>query len=262
MSQEQMNTEVPNAGRVYDYVLGGHHNFEADRQAAGFMLSLLPSTPKWVRMLRQFLQEAAYQLAEEGYDKFLDLGSGLPTADHIHSQVPNAKVIYVDNDPVTVAYGTDILGDNPNARYIQGDVGDIDAILNSPIVQEMFGDDRKVVIGLNAITCFFTEDKNKEIVQKLYDWAAPGSKLFATFETKDPNLSTPKVDQFIGMFNQMGTYYEFTTLHGAIEMMKPWEADERGFQTLAEWLDVADQFTDDDYEGVDLQFYGAILEKK
>lgn len=260
--QIDINPNFPNAGRVYDYVLGGHHNFEADRQAAGYMISLLPSTPKWVRMLRQFLQEAAFQLAEEGFVNFLDLGSGLPTADHIHSQIPQAKVVYVDSDPVTVAYGMEILQGNPNARYLQADARDIDTILNAPILSEMFGDNRKIAIGFNAMSCFFTDEENKRIVTAVYNWAAPGSKLFGTFEVKNPALTTPQIEQFIGMFNQMGVYYQFTTLPEAIEMMKPWEADARGFKPLSKWLQLQDQFNQADYEGVDLEFYGAILEKR
>jgi O-methyltransferase involved in polyketide biosynthesis len=253
-------TDVPNAGRVYDYVLGGHHNFEADRGAANFMISLLPSTPKWVRMLRQFLREAVRQLTEEGFDKFLDLGSGLPTADHIHSAAPDAKVIYVDSDPVTVSYGMEILQGNPNVRYIEADMSDVDAILNSPILKEMFGDDRKVVIGLNAVTCFFSDEENKKIMQALYDWAAPGSKIFATFETKNPALTTPKIEQFLAMFNQMGTYYQFTTPEESKAFMEPWVV--QSYKPLAEWLGVEDHFTEEDREGVELEFYGAIFEKK
>ncbi len=261
MDTQQLDTNVPNAGRVYDYVLGGSHNFEADRGAAEYMISLIPSTRKWVRMLRQFLQEATLQLAEEGFDKFLDLGSGLPTAEHIHSLIPGAKVVYVDVDPVTVLYGTELLGGVENARYVQADARDVGVILNSPTVQEMFGDDHKVVIVLNAMLCFFTEEEAKQMVQALYDWAAPGSKLFATFECKNPALTTPNIEAFVGMFNQMGAYYEFTTPEQSLEIMKPWQVDEKGLRPLSAWLDVADQFNEADHEGVELEFYGAIFEK-
>ncbi len=254
-------TAIPNAGRVYDYVLGGHHNFEADRQAAEYMISLIPSTRKWVRMLRMFMHEAAQQLADEGFDRFLDLASGLPTEEHIHLTVPHARVIYVDNDPVVVSYGTEILGDNPRAKYIQADIRDIDAILNSPVIETLFGDERRVAIGFNAVTCFLTEEEVSQIAQALYDWAAPGSKLFATFETKDPNLMTPKMEQFLAMFDQMGSPYHFLTLEQSKELMKPWTADERGFRPLAEWLGLQDQITEEDREGVNLEFYGAFLVK-
>lgn len=256
------DTSIPNAGRVYDYVLGGHHNFEADRQAAEYMISLVPSTRKWVRMLRMFMHEAVLLLADEGFDHFLDLASGLPTVEHIHQTVPQAQVIYVDNDPVVVAYGTQLLEGNPRVRYLQADIRDIDALLSSPVITEMFGDERKVAIGFNAVTCFLTEEETKRIAQALYDWAAPGSKMFATFETKNPSLMTPKMQQFVDMFDQMGSPYHFLTLEQAQEFMKPWEAVEQGFRPISEWLGIQDQITEADREGVELEFYGAILAKK
>ncbi len=261
MADDADQTNLPNAGRMYDYSLGGNHNFEADRQAAEFMISLVPSSRKWVRMLRMFLQEAIVQLAEQGFDKFLDLASGLPTEDHISSRVPGAHVIYVDSDPVVVAYGTEILGDNPSVRYIQEDIRNIDNILSSPAIQALFGDDRKVVFGLNAITCFLSEEELQHILRALYDWAAPGSRLFASFETKTPGAMTPKMKQFTDTFAQLGSPYYFMTLEQAQELVKPWTPDQRGFQPLGEWLGIEDQISEADREGVGLEFYGAIFEK-
>lgn len=257
-----IDSTIPNAGRVYDYVLGGTHNFEADRQAAEYMISLVPSTRKWVRMLRMFLQEAVLRLSQEGFDCFLDLASGLPTVDHIHWVVPHAKVIYVDNDPIVIVYGTQLLEGNPRVRYIEADIREIDGLLRSPVIPELFGDNRKVAIGFNAVTCFLTEEEIRRIARALYEWAAPGSKIFATFETKDPNLMTPRMQQFLEMFDRMGSPYYFLTLEQSIELMKPWEADEPGFRPLAEWLGVEDQITEEDREGVGLEFYGAILVKR
>ncbi len=251
----------PNAGRVYDYLLGGHNNYEIDRQTAEYLLSLLPSIRKWVRMLRLFLQEATSLLVDEGFDKFLDLGSGLPTASHIHATAPETRVIYVDVDPATVAFGRELLKERPHASYITGDITNIDAVLNAPIIEHMFGKDRRVAIGLNAVLSYITQAQAQEIVQKLYDWAAPGSKLFATFETRNPAMTTPQMEQFLAMFQQMGTNYRFTTLGQAQDMMKPWRANARGYLPLYTWLDIEDQFSEKDHEGIDLQFYGAILVK-
>ncbi len=259
--QTSIDPSVPNAGRVYDYVLGGQHNFEADRQAAEYMISLVPSTRKWVRMLRTFQYEIAQRLAAEGWRYFLDLASGLPTEDHIHSVVPDAKVVYVDNDPVTVAYAREILGDNPNVRYLKADIRDIDAILNAPEIEEIFGAERKVVIGFNGISVFLRESEYAPLIQALYDWAAPGSRLYATFETKNPELTTPKMEQFLAMFQQMGSPYYFITPERALELMQPWKPVTDGFRPIASWLGVEDQITEEDREGVELEFYGALMEK-
>lgn len=261
MEIKEINTNIPSGSRVYDYTLGGSHNFEADRQAAEFMFSLLPSTPKWVRLLRSFMQEAAARLGEEGYDKFLDLGSGLPTADHIHAILPEARIIYTDFDPVTVTYGQELIKDAPNARFLEADVRNLDSILNSPVVAELFGDDRRVVIGLNGMTCFFQEEELQQIFGRLYEWAAPGSKLFCTFETKSPHLTTPKLDQFLGMFAQMGSPYYFLTPDQSKTLIHPWKVDGDSYKPITEWLDAPDLITAEDREGVELEFYGAILTK-
>ncbi|MDJ0763132.1 MAG: SAM-dependent methyltransferase [Myxococcota bacterium] len=259
--ENQDTTGIPNAGRVYDYLLGGHHNYEVDRRAAEFMTSLVPSTPKWVRKLRRFLHYAVSQLAKEGFDRFLDLASGLPTKEHIHSTAPESNVIYMDINPGVVVYGTQILDGNPRARYLEVDIRDMATIVNSPIVKEMLGETPKVGIGFNAVTCFLTEDEAQHIVQTLYNWAAPGSKMFVTFETKDPNLMTPKMQQFLDMFAQMGSPYYFTTLEKAKELIKPWKEDGPGLRPLDEWLDLQGDTASEDREGVGLEFYGAMLKK-
>lgn len=256
-----MDTSVPNAGRIYDYVLGGSHNFEADRQAAEYMMSLVPSTRKWVRMLRMFMYTSIQQLSQEGFDQFLDFASGLPTVDHIHQTLPESKVVYTDNDPAIVNYALEIIGDNEKVRYIEADIRDVQAIVNSPLVEDLFGDDRRVAIGFNAVTNFLTHEELQHMLQSLYDWAAPGSKLYATFETKDPDKMTPKMQQFVDMFEQVGSPYHFLTFEECQTLVKPWEPDEKGFQPLATWLGIEDQMTEADSEGVGLQFYGVHLVK-
>ena len=253
--------DIPNAARVYDYVLGGSCNYDADRQAAEFMLSLVPSTRKWVRYLRNYLHATVRQLAAEGFDRFLDLASGLPTEDHIHSTAPGAKVVYVDIDPLVVETGSEIIGNNPNARYIEADVRNIEEILASPIVREMVGDGRKVAVGLNAVTCFLTETEIQKIMHALYQWAPTGSKLYATFETKIPDLMSPGLQQLIDTFAQMGSPYHFLTLEKSRELVHPWMVDANGFQPLARVLGVESEVTDADREGVGLEFYGAVLQK-
>ncbi len=262
-SSNSLNVEVPNAARVYDYSLGGSHNFEADRQAAGYMFSLVPSTQKWVRMLRAFLQESASQLWDEGFTHFVDLASGLPTEDHIHQVVPDAKVIYSDVDPLTVSMGQEMVADNPNILYLEKDVRQAKELIESSQAQEFLGKQKKVVFGLNGITVFLTPSEIRSLFQDLYDWAAPGSKLYITIESKDPDLSTPKWEQFVGMFAQMGSPLQIYSLEESLEMSKPWTVDSRGIVPVREFLKLPEDYvTEEDHEGVGLEFYAAIMEKK
>ncbi|MGQ9827114.1 MAG: SAM-dependent methyltransferase, partial [Roseiflexus sp.] len=112
-------SETPNAARIYSYTLGGSYYLPVDRAAAEYMFSLVPSTPKWVRMLRSFLQHAARRLWVEGLTHFIDFASGLPTDDHIHHVLPDARVVYSDLDLETYNLAQQPVGHLPNVLYLR-----------------------------------------------------------------------------------------------------------------------------------------------
>ncbi|EYF03661.1 SAM-dependent methyltransferase [Chondromyces apiculatus] len=257
------NPQFPNAARLYDYVLGGTRNFEPDRLAAQQMAKLLPSMPKWIRMLRASLQQFAVRLADEGFTHFIDFGSGLPTEDHIHASAPNARVIYSDKDPDTVAQAHTLLAGNPKVLYLQSDVFDAKTMLASEAVQQFLGGERRVAFGASGLAVFMSEEQLRTFCRDLYDWAAPGSKLFFTYETKDPAKTTPAWEQFVGAFHAMGEPFRLFSLEEYLAMTPPWTVDAHGAMPLAEFLGhPADYMTDADREGLGLEFYAVILEKK
>lgn len=256
----EFETPYPNAARIYDYTLGGTINFEPDRMAAEAMFKLLPSTRKWVGMLRSFIQEAAKSLHDEGFNQFLDLASGLPTQDHVHAVLPAARVVYNDIDPLTVSYGQKVLAGNPNVQYIAGDVRDLDAILNSTAVQELINLDEKVAIGFNGINVFLTPEEIQHIAQTLYDWSPPGSKIFLNYETKNPDKTTPEFEQFLGMFAATGSPMHLHSLEQNLAWMAPWQVEK--VAPVAEFLGLPEgHMKPEDHEGLDLQFYAAIMKK-
>src|SRR5436190_6344574 len=117
MSQDSIvDATRPNAGRIYDYMLGGHHNFEVDRQVADQVARLVPTLAKIMRLQRWALQDIATELTQvRGFDLIVDFASGLPTNDHMHTVVPKGtKVIYSDRDPVVVEYAHEILAGIPD----------------------------------------------------------------------------------------------------------------------------------------------------
>lgn len=99
-----LDLDKPSAARVYDHLLGGAHNFAADRQLAGDFLSALPSARDVARLNRAFLRRAVVFMAEQGIRQFLDVGSGIPTAGNVHEIAqgvdPQARVVYVDYEAV------------------------------------------------------------------------------------------------------------------------------------------------------------------
>ncbi|CAM3229491.1 hypothetical protein G4177_24160 [Corallococcus sp. ZKHCc1 1396] len=259
-----VNPQVPDAARIYDYTLGGTHNFEADRQAAEALFSLLPSTRKWVRMLRSCLQVAAKRLSSEGFTHWVDFASGLPTNDHVHGVLPpDVKVLYSDINPLTMAQARVLLGDDPRVCYLECDIRQAKPFLERPDVREFLGGERKVALGANGITVFLQAEENRRFFRDLYDWAAPGSKLFTTFETKDPTKTTPQWEQFVGMFKTMGEHFELFSLPEYLKLCEPWTPGPGGIQTVREFLGLPEDYiTQEDRQGVGIEFYAVILEKK
>jgi S-adenosyl methyltransferase len=255
-------TQIPNPARIYNYSIGGSHYYPADQQAAEYMFSLIPSLPKWVRMLRDFLQQAARQLRQEGFTHFVDFASGLPTSDHIHAVVPDAKVVYSDIDPYTLEQAGALVGHLPNVLYLQHDVREARSLLESPRVTEFLGGERKVALGVSGITVFLSPEEIRRILHELHDWAAPGSRLYITYETREPGLMTPKMEQFLETFRQTGAEFRLYSLEESIEMSAPWRIPQGRLPRLSEFLGLPpDAITEEDREGVGLEFYAAILEK-
>lgn len=256
-------TDIPNAARIYNYTLGGSHFHPADKAAADYMFSLVPSTPKWVRMLRDFLQQAGRRLYADGFRHFVDFASGLPTDEHVHAVLgPDARVVYSDVDPYTVKQGQRMVAGLPNVLYLSHDVRDARALLESPRVTEFLGGERRVALGMNGITVFLSPEEIRRLFHELYEWAAPGSRLYITYETKQPGLMTPRMQQLIDLFGQVGSPFWMYSLEESIELSAPWRIPDGGIQPIADFLGMpAGYVTDDDREGVGLEYYAAILEK-
>jgi hypothetical protein len=256
-------TDIPNAARIYNYTLGGSLFHPADQAAAEYMFSLVPSTPKWVRMLRDFLQQAARRLYADGFRHFVDFASGLPTDEHVHAVLgPDARVVYSDADPYTVRQGQRMVAGLPNVLYLDHDVRGARALLESPRVTEFLGGERRVALGMNGITVFLSPDEIRALFRDLYDWAAPGSRLYITYETKQPGRMTRQMEQLIDVFRQAGSPFWMYSLEESVALSAPWRIPEGGLQPLADFLGrPAGYVTEQDREGVGLEYYAAILEK-
>lgn len=225
----------PNAGRMYDYYLGGNHNFEVDRQAAEQVIQLLPFAPKGARLQRWALQDIATELTERrGYDVIVDFASGLPTNDHIHQVVPKGTtIIYSDYDPVVVEYAHDILGDTPNVYFFEADAAEPEALLTRSEVQRLLGDRRKVGLALWGVSAFLTDEAIAHIAQYTYDWAAPGSCL--AFNAQGADLpDNPTLDQTFQIYEKMGAKFHRRSLQQFRELLQPWRIDQ-DFISLLEW---------------------------
>jgi SAM-dependent methyltransferase len=177
----------PNIARVYDYLLGGSHNFDADRLAAAEFLARWPDARQTMAANRAFLGRAVRFLAgEAGISQFLDVGSGVPTMDNVHAiarqAAPDAQVVYVDIDEVAVLHSRAILADDDLATAIQGDLRYPQAILDDPGLLDL---SRPVALLLVAILHFLpgSPDGPAALVARLCDALAPGSYVVTSHGT-------------------------------------------------------------------------------
>ena len=182
--------DTQNAARMYDYFLGGYHNFEIDRMAARQVVELYPDMPQILRANRSFMRRAVRFLTEQGIDQFLDIGSGIPTVGNVHEIAqrlnPDTRVVYVDVEPVVVRHSNMILQGNPNAIAIHADARQVDHILSHPDVRRMLDFDRPVGVLMLSMLLFILEDEEAyRVVHTLRDVVPSGSYIaisHATYE--------------------------------------------------------------------------------
>jgi hypothetical protein len=186
-----VDVDTPSAARIYDYALGGAHNFAADRAAAEALFRALPDAPLVARSNRAFLQRAVRYCVQQGISQFLDLGSGIPTVGNVHEVAhevdPQARVVYVDNDPVAVATTEQMLEDNPNATIVPADMRDADAVLNAPETRRMLDFTQPIGLMMVAVLHYVSvADDAAAIVARYTRALVPGSLLVISHTTEDP----------------------------------------------------------------------------
>ncbi|RKT86489.1 S-adenosyl methyltransferase [Saccharopolyspora antimicrobica] len=204
-----LRTDVPHSARIYDYLLGGRDNFAADRDAAGSITADWPNLPKSMRANRDFMCRVTRFLAERGYRQFLDIGTGLPTSPNLHevaqSVDPGSRVLYVDNDPIVLVHARALLTSTPEGRtaYVDADLHQPAAILESAEFAETFDLDEPVVLSLLAIVHFIPDDDEAiELVRRMVEPLPSGSALALSMTTE---ISAPdEVRRGVAAYNANG----------------------------------------------------------
>ncbi|MGD8624164.1 MAG: SAM-dependent methyltransferase [Anaerolineae bacterium] len=181
-SPEEIPLDKPSASRIYDYLLGGYHNFASDRQVTDQLLQLNPDMGLAAQVNRGFLRRAVTYLLSQGIDQFLDIGSGIPTVGNVHQVAqtsnPEARVVYVDVDPVAVAHSQAILVDNPRATAIRADVRQPETILAHDEVQRLLDFERPIGLLMVALLHYVVGDEIAyPVVSTLRAAMTPGSYL-------------------------------------------------------------------------------------
>jgi hypothetical protein len=199
-----LDTSVAHPARVYDYWLGGKDNFAADREAAERVLAVTPGLRQRVRANRAFLARAVRYLATEAaIRQFLDIGTGIPSADNTHevaqAVAPDSRIVYVDNDPIVLVHARALLVGTPQGatQYIEGDLRQPGAILAAARTLDF---DRPVALLLIGILHLIQDSERPyEIVAELMDALPSGSYL---------GISHPALDILPGQEEAQRRYNE------------------------------------------------------
>lgn len=187
---EGVDITVPNASRVYDFALGGVHNFRVDRDFFTQAERVMPQLRLLAQANRAFLGRAVRWLAAAGMRQFLDLGSGIPTLGNVHEVAhetdPTTRVVYVDLDPVAVEQSNSLLKGNQYATAIRGDLREPDKILRDPRLLEFLDFSQPVAVLMVAVLHFIPDRQDPQSIIREFGTAlAPGSFLALSHGTPE-----------------------------------------------------------------------------
>jgi hypothetical protein len=179
-----------NMARVYDYLLGGTHNYLPDQDLGRAIVAVEPNAQAGARANRAFLGRAVRYLCSAGISQFLDIGSGIPTQGNVHEVAraanPATRTAYVDVDPVAVAHGRALLAGQPGAVAVEGDLRAPEKILSDPAVAALLDPGQPTGLLLLAVLHFLGDDEDPwQLVAALRDALVPGSYLVVCHATDE-----------------------------------------------------------------------------
>jgi SAM-dependent methyltransferase len=202
-SYAEFDVNKPSIARTYDYLLGGKDNFAVDRAFGDRFITELPGSTVIAHDNRGALVRAVQQIiTHTPVRQFIDLGSGLPTADNVHQvaqrYVPEAKVVYVDNDPIVLAHGRALLAENENTAVIQADLREPKAIYEHPDTNALIDFDQPVGIIFSATLHHVNDDEDPAgLVRFWYDRIPSGSHVFISHFRSENDPRSQELEQVL-----------------------------------------------------------------
>ncbi|HEX3650571.1 MAG TPA: SAM-dependent methyltransferase [Pseudonocardiaceae bacterium] len=186
----KIDMDRPSAARIYDYFLGGAHNFEVDRHAAEDLAKVHPAIGLGMRANRSYLRRAVTYIAHSGVDQFLDLGSGIPTVGNVHEIAqranPAARVVYVDVEAIAVTHANTILAGNDLAVAVRADLRDPYAVLNDPEVKALLDRSRPIGLIIAGVLQYVADDDDPiGMIRGYTDRMVPGSHVAMSHPSQD-----------------------------------------------------------------------------
>ncbi|MDQ7906423.1 SAM-dependent methyltransferase [Phytohabitans sp. ZYX-F-186] len=249
-----VDLDRPNAARVYDYYLGGAHNFAVDREMAAQAMAAWPELPQIMRANRAFLRRAVRFLVRSGVRQFLDLGSGIPTVGNVHevarAQDPSCRVVYVDIDPVAVAQSRAILDGDPLVRAVQADLRSPARVLDLAVTEGGLDLAQPVAVLLVAVLHFVADgDDPAGVIGGYREATAPGSAIAVCHATADGQGD--KADEHRAFYARTPTPMTMRSRAEVGKLLEGYELVEPGLVYMALWRPEDDELPDrpEDYPG-------------
>jgi hypothetical protein len=264
MHSDELHMDVPHSARIYDYLLGGKDNFKADRDAAARITADWPNLARSMRANRTFVARMAHFVAADlGIRQFLDIGAGLPTSPNLHEVVqqvvPDARVLYVDNDPIVLLQARTLLAGTPEGHtaYLEADLHEPGTIIRSTQFTETFDLSAPIAVTLMAILQFVVdEDEAHHIIDTLLAPLPSGSVLALSTVTAD---SAPdEVTKGVAAYNARGIKEKARDLAEVRELFSGLELVDPGVVLVNHWKPdaAAREFADEH-----VHMYGGIARK-
>ncbi|MFF9349141.1 SAM-dependent methyltransferase [Streptomyces sp. NPDC014734] len=236
-----IDISVPSVSRMYDFYLGGSHNFEVDREAARKAMEFMPGLPKIMQANRAFMRRAVRYAVSEGVTQFLDIGSGIPTFGNVHEVAqaadPEARVAYVDHDPVAVAHSQAVLDGNERAVVAAADIRRPQEIVKSPEISRLLDFDRPVALLLVAVLHFIEDrDEPQAAVAELREALAPGSLVVITHASYEGiPLSQEKAGGAVGVYEDIRNPLVMRSKDEVARFFEGYETVEPGLVPMPNW---------------------------
>ncbi|MFD3519002.1 SAM-dependent methyltransferase [Streptomyces sp. NPDC058653] len=248
-----IDISVPSVSRIYDYYLGGSHNFEVDREAARKAMEFTPGLPKIMQANRAFMRRVVRFAIGEGVTQFLDIGSGIPTFGNVHEVAraadPDSRVVYVDHDPVAVAHSRAVLEGDDKAAIVAADLRRPRQILDSPEVRALLDLDRPVGLLLVSVLHFLEdEDKPFAAVAELTEALAPGS-VIAVCHAAYAGIPLPQeqVAGMVGVYRNIRNPLVMRTREEIAGFFDGYEFVEPGLVPMGSWRPESPDGQEDPY---------------
>ena len=223
-----IDSTVPSVARVYDALLGGKDNFAVDREIADKLMQLTPGGVDVGLFNRAVLGRAVRHMVSQGIDQFIDLGAGLPTVQNTHEVAqgvnPDAKVVYVDNDPMVLVHGRALLAENGNTTVITADFCEPDAVLGNDDLRALIDFDRPVGLLMVAVLHHLDDAQHPgELVARYRDAVPSGSFVFITHFI-DGGEETAEIERVMLTDLGSGRFRSFDEVRGffaGLELQEP-----------------------------------------